>query len=208
MTGKEYKPLQQEYSRLSSRYDSRWRDYVIASVQATLQRLDLTEGNRILDIGCGTGVLLAELSRAVPNAALTGIDMSAEMLDVARQRLGRAADLRQAAAESLPFDDAEFDVVISTSVFHFIRQPVEALHEIRRVLQENGKLVITDWCDDYLLCRLCDLLLRLLNPAHYRTYSTDELGELLNQAGFKNIVIERYKIGWLWGMMTAQADKG
>lgn len=208
MKQNEYNPLLREYSRIAARYDTRWRFYVEASVRETLRRLHAAPGDRILDVGCGTGMLLAELSLAVPGAKLAGVDLSGEMLEVARHRVGPDTDLRQARAEALPFDDAGFDVVVSTSVFHFIRQPVAALREMRRVLAPAGKLVMTDWCDDYLTCRICDVLLRVFSRAHFRVYGTDEFRALLARAGFDNAVVEPYKINWLWGLMTATAGPG
>jgi hypothetical protein len=59
--------------------------------------------------------------------------------------------------------------------------------------------VITDWCDDYLACRLCSIYLRLLRKAHFRAYTQRECGDLLRRSGFVDVVVERYKIDWLWG---------
>jgi len=72
-----------------------------------------------------------------------------------------------------------------------------------RVLKPGGHLVITDWCDDYLACRICNVYLRLTNRAYYKTYRETECRELLAEAGHPGATIERYKINWLWGLMTA-----
>jgi len=197
--------LVQEYRALAVDYDSRWSFYVAATVQGTLARLVVNEGERVLDVGCGTGVLLAELGRLHPALSLTGIDPVDEMLDVARTRLPESVTLLQGWAEALPFADASFDKVLSCSMFHYSRKPQQVLAEIRRVLAPGGALVLTDWCDDYLSCKLCDLWLRLFNKAHYRIYSSSELQEQLELAGFAGVKVERYKINWLWGLMTAQA---
>ncbi len=76
-----------------------------------------------------------------------------------------------------------------------------------RVLRPNGRLVVTDWCDDYVACRICDLWLRLFNRAHFRTYGEKQCRQLLEQAGFTAVRVDRYKINWLWGLMTAAAQK-
>lgn len=133
--------------------------------------------------------------------------MSGDMLEVARRRLGAAIDLEQARAEALPFGDATFDVVVSTSAFHFIRQPVAALRETFRVSKPSGRVVITDWCHDYLACRIYDMFLRAFSRAHFRTYGSREYRELLAEAGFASLDVERYRINWLWGLMTATATK-
>src|SRR5712692_8456050 len=71
----------------------------------------------------------------------------------------------------------------------------------------GGRVVITDWCDDYVACRLCNVYLRLTSKAHYKTYRQAECAALLKEAGHALARIERYKINWLWGLMTAVAEK-
>jgi ubiquinone/menaquinone biosynthesis C-methylase UbiE len=129
------------------------------------------------------------------------------MLDIARAKLRPAAELKPGRAERLPFLDEAFDVVVSTSTFHYLRRPDEALHEIARVLKPGGKVVITDWCHDYLACHVYDLILRCFNRAHFRTHGRDECRRFLEDSKFQSIDIDRYKINWLWGLMTAKAQK-
>jgi len=87
------------------------------------------------------------------------------------------------------------------------REPIAALQEMRRVLRPDGQLIITDWCDDYWSCRVCDLYLRLFNHAHFKTYRERECVQLLQEAGYAVVHIDRYRINWLWGMMTARVMK-
>ena len=203
--GSEKHPVVEEYGRLASDYDARWSFYVEATTRETLARLTLRPGERLLDIGCGTGALLHRLSQQSPGAQLTGVDPVPEMLTVARRRLPPEVELRQGWAERLPFQRERFDVVVSCNAFHYFREPVAALHEMGRVLAPGGRLVITDWCDDYFSCRACDLYLRLFRPAHVKVYRQEECRHLLLKAGYRNVDIDRYKINWLWGMMTATA---
>lgn len=192
-----------EYNSLAPEYDERWFRYVRLSVRETIRRLDFRASERLLDIGCGTGTLLRAVAKSFPDAMLNGIDPSPEMLAAAREKLGYRTELRVGIAESLPFDDDSFDVVVSSSSLHYWRHPETALAEIVRILKPNGRIVITDWCGDYLPCRVCDMYLRLVNRAHYRTFGTKKFARLLESAGFGNTRIDRYRISWLWGLMTA-----
>ena len=194
-------PLHAEYAREAAGYDARWAAYLDRTTRAVLDRLDAQAGERILDVGCGTGWLLERLGRAVPTARLTGVDPVPEMLALARRRLSASAvDLREAAAERLPFDDGSFDAVVSASVFHYVRQPETALSEMRRVLRPGGRLVLTDWNGDFLTCRLIGVYLRWQRRALFRIYRPTELRQLLRQAGFDAVEIDQYRAGWPWGM--------
>ena len=181
--------VREEYARLAPHYDRRWAGYVAASVRETLSRLAARPGERVLDVGCGTGALLGALEGAVPGVL----------------GAGAAVPLVAADAARLPFRAGSFDAVVSSSSFHYWPDPDAALGEIARVVRPGGRVVVTDWCDDYLACRVCDVLLRAVNPAHRRAYGTAACAALLTRAGYTAAAIERYKINWLWGLMTARA---
>lgn len=200
-------PVLREYARLAPQYDSRWSFYVRSSVENTDERLPIREGQRLLDVGCGTGQLLAALQNRMASAHLAGVDPSSEMLAVARSRLANDLPLVAARAESLPFLDASFDWIVSTSVFHYFREPQAALREFHRLLKPTGSLVITDWCDDYLACKICDALLRVFSRSHFRTYTCGQFDHLLREASFEPLRIDRYRISRIWGLMTVRAEK-
>lgn len=200
-------PIVKEYSRLAPEYDTRWSFYIEATTSATIARLSLPPTGRVLDVGCGTGALLQELARKFPQVTLVGIDPVPKMLAVARGRVPPSTELREGWVEELPFEDNDFDVVVSCNMFHYLWQPVSALMEMSRVLRPGGELLITDWCDDYLACRVCDWWLRLFSPAHVKVYRERECLRLLKEAGHPQAHIERYKINWLWGLMTVRVTK-
>lgn len=196
-----------EYRSLAARYDRKWATYIAATVRETLKRLPQAHKGRLLDVACGTGALLDAVSAVRPNMTLAGVDLTPEMLDVARQRLGSRASLACGTADALPFRTAGFDIVVVANSFHFFQGPEDVLTEICRVLRPDGTLIITDWCDDYLTCRVCDRLLRLFDPAHHRIYGSDDCQALLARRGFEVAGLDRYKISWLWGLMTVTARK-
>lgn len=101
------------------------------------------EGQRILDVGCGDGTLLAELARR--GAIVTGIDTNPRMLAAARER-ARAETVEiilvEGNAGALPFPDTTFDVVVAVTVLCFMNDAGRAFMEMARVLKAGGRLVI------------------------------------------------------------------
>lgn len=124
------------------------------------------------------------------------------MLSAARAKLGSRALLALGEAAALPFRAQAFDLAFSASVLHYWREPAAALSEIGRVLAPGGRAVITDWCADMWLDRLRDRVLRRIERAHFRVHRAAELAALLEEGGFREVRVERYRMGPLWGMMT------
>jgi ubiquinone/menaquinone biosynthesis C-methylase UbiE len=109
---------------------------------AVLRRLRRLPHRRVLDLGCGTGLLLARLRREFPRAEVIGCDFSRGMLgEAARHRRVRA--LVQATALALPFVDHHFDAVVSTEAFHWFPDQARALREMSRVLAPKGHLLVS-----------------------------------------------------------------
>ncbi|MGD0863492.1 MAG: class I SAM-dependent methyltransferase [Candidatus Limnocylindrales bacterium] len=104
------------------------------------------EPRAILDVGCGTGSLLRLAAARFPEARLWGVDPAEQMLAVAKASMGGEprVQLVCAGAERLPFDDAAFDLVVSSNSFHHWVDQAGGMAEIGRVLAPNGCLVMTD----------------------------------------------------------------
>src|SRR5690625_1830307 len=107
---------------------------------AVLARLRAAGSRRIVDVGCGTGILSTRIAEELTPAAVYGCDMSEGMLDKARAR-STAVQWMRTPAETMPFDDASIDAVISTNAFHFFDQPA-AVAEFHRVLARGGLMII------------------------------------------------------------------
>lgn len=119
--------------------------------QKTIALAGLKTGESVLDVGCGTGNLVIEAKRHVGRTGVvTGIDASPEMIARARRKAGKAgleATFEQAIVEKLPFPDATFDVVFSTTMLHHLpdKPRRQCLAEIRRVLRPSGRLLAVDF---------------------------------------------------------------
>ncbi len=199
--------VKEEYAQLAGEYDERWSEYIASSTRETVRRLSLDAGDRLLDLGCGTGVLLEQVLARWPATRAVGTDLSGPMLAVAQARLGNRTPLVQADVSALPFATHSLDVAVSNSSLHYWPDPDRAIAEITRVLRPGGRLVITDWCGDYLTCRLLGLGLRLTGRAHERAYRSAELARLLENAEYHELSVERYRLDWFWGLMTATATR-
>lgn len=112
-------------------------------------RVGKLRGTRVLEVGCGTGRLAAELARV---ARVWAVDPSPAMLEVARANVPPSVGLRRARAEQLPFRDGWFDRVVARLVVHLLDRPAAFL-EWRRVLGREGRAVIATF-----------------DPAHFGAY--------------------------------------
>lgn len=105
----------------------------------------IAAGDRVLDVACGTGVLARDLlDRVRPEGVVVGLDRNEGMLDVARRTMP-AIEWRLGLAESLPFPDASFDVVVSQFGLMFFEDRVAALKEMNRVLRPGGRMALAVW---------------------------------------------------------------
>ena len=110
---------------------------------------DLAEGERVLDLGSGGGIdVLLSARRVGPSGFAYGVDMTAEMLELARANATAAgvtnAEFRRGHIEDLPFDDASIDVVISNCVVNLSTDKAAVLAETYRVLVPGGRIGISD----------------------------------------------------------------
>lgn len=111
-----------------------------------LEYVDLPPRPNVLDLGCGTGRLLDRLAAKFPDLRGTGLDLSPEMVRVARQSNRHRPRLIyvEGKAESLPFAEGQFDAVFNTISFLHYLEPKQILNEVARVLSPGGRFYLVD----------------------------------------------------------------
>ena len=115
-----------------------------------IEQAQIKPGNRVLDLGCGTGTLTIMLKQSVPQAYLTGLDGDAEVLAIAQSKANQAgAEIKWEAGLSyeLPYLDNSFDAVVSCLVTHHLNaaDKLRTFQEVLRVLQPGGRFHIADF---------------------------------------------------------------
>ncbi|MBL3703114.1 methyltransferase domain-containing protein [Sulfitobacter sp. BDSS02] len=122
---------------------------VVSQREDTLRRISVKNGERVLDIGSGPGFLAAQIAdQTGPDGEVIGVDISEQMVTRATQRINADwLSYRCADATDLPFEDAYFDVVVSTQVAEYVPDVAKFCSEISRVLKPNGRglVLATDW---------------------------------------------------------------
>jgi len=118
--------------------------------QRLLRQAHLEPGQRVLDLGCGTGTLAIEAKQVQPEAEIVGLDGDFEVLERARAkaRMARAAiQFDQGLSTDLPYDDDSFDIILATLFFHHLmgKDKRKTASEIARVLKPGGELQVADW---------------------------------------------------------------
>jgi ubiquinone/menaquinone biosynthesis C-methylase UbiE len=153
---------------------------------------------RGLDVGCGTGRLLAFVHEAWPGAKFTGLDLSAPYLGEARRLIGRTARVKlvEGAAEKLPFDDRSLDIVFSSFLMHELPQDVRlaVLAEMARVVKSDGLVVIVDSLqkgDHSGWDGLLDLFPHYFHEPYYAEYANGSLVDWAAEAGLVATASER-----------------
>lgn len=125
----------------------------------------IRSGDRVLDVACGTGVVA--LTAARRGAQVTGIDLTPELVDRARENaaiIGLEAVFEQGDVEALPLADAAFDVVVSQFGHMFAPRPAVAIDEMLRVLKPGGRVAFATWPPQFFIGKLFAILGRYAPP--------------------------------------------
>ncbi len=134
------------YRRYASVYDALFGPVLQPGRKAVIEALGCRPGERVLEVGVGTGL---SLPMYPPHVRVTGIDLSREMLEKARVRVRRrqlanVEDLREMDAEAMDFADASFDKVVAMYVVSVVQQPANLLRELHRVCKPQGEIFIVN----------------------------------------------------------------
>ncbi len=158
------------------------------------------EGDRVLDIGCGTGTLAIEAARRVgASGRVEGVDPAPEMIERAKTKAEAAgvdAGFRLAAIEDLPYPDDHFDVVLNTLVYHHLPGPVQqkGLEEMRRVLAPGGRLFIVDFkIGDTFLHRVASSFMSHHHDDEEERGELDAAFTIAQRLGFEAVELERFR---------------
>jgi SAM-dependent methyltransferase len=166
--------------------------------EALLRQAEIQAGQRVLDLGCGTGTLATMVKCSYPTAEVFRLDADAETLKLAHAktaRVGLEVQLDQGLASALPYAAASFDRVLSNLFFHHLLDEVkdQAILEVRRILRPGGEFHIADWGKPTgTVMRLAFLGIQLLDGfATTRDSVRGVLPDILSLAGFDAVELTR-----------------
>jgi phosphatidylethanolamine/phosphatidyl-N-methylethanolamine N-methyltransferase len=195
------------YDKLAAVYDVFFGPILHPGRLLALQRMGIEPGDRVLEVGCGTGINAA----LYPHSChVTGIDFSASMLEKARGRVRRKrlqhVQLMEMDAAALTFADASFDIVYAPYLVNCVSDPLQVVREMRRVCKPGGKIVILNHfrSTNWFMSRFD----RALTPltVHIGFKSDLDLPGFLAQTGLQPVSIEKVSISRLWSLVICSRD--
>ena len=190
------------WSRCAERYDQGFGGLVTEAIGPLLDAAGVAAGNRVLDLGTGSGLVAAAVHDRGGRAV--GIDFSKAMISVAR-RTHPAIEFHEGDAESLAFDSGDFDAVVGNFVLHHLGRPAAALGEAYRVLRDDGRIALTVWADPAKL-EAFGLFFSAMeehgDPGElphgplFGVSDLDAFARMLLEAGFRDPRVAELSIGW------------
>ncbi|MEJ2251293.1 MAG: class I SAM-dependent methyltransferase [Candidatus Lokiarchaeota archaeon] len=190
-------------------FDEKRYGYLRFFQKHLIKKLNLTESQNFLDIGCGTGWAVRYAANIIKEGGKAyGIDFSSKMIEKAKINSLNYENLQffKVSARKLPFEDNYFNKIICTNAFHHFPEPLEVLKEVFRVLLPGGKIFIMGpTADGFIMSRINKRVMRK-EPEHVKFYSTKEYQCLFKQS---HLEYETSKIfmTFMWPMKIHIAKK-
>jgi ubiquinone/menaquinone biosynthesis C-methylase UbiE len=131
------------YDLTAEMYDVRYAEEQAVKYKAALEHLNIVRHGKVLDVGCGTGLLFSNV--AAEAETVVGVDISSKLLRQAKERARdfQNVHLVQADADHLPFKNDHFSVVFAFTVLQNMPKPLETLSEIKRIAEQGASVVVT-----------------------------------------------------------------
>ena len=191
------------YDKLAKVYDLIFGPTLHPGRLAAIQRMNIQPGERVLEVGVGTGINLSLYPR---EAVVTGIDFSSSMLEKARARAARPdappVRLLQMDAADLKFADDSFDIVYAPYLISVVPDPVKVAREMRRVCRPGGRIIFLNHflSPNPVLSRIE----RLISPftIHIGFKSDLDLPAFVAQADLEPLSIEKVNVPKIWSLVT------
>jgi len=195
------------YDKLAKFYDLIFGPTLHPGRLQAIQRMDIQPGERVLEVGVGTGINLSLYPR---HCTVTGIDFSGSMLEKARERAARKGirnmRLLQMDAGDLKFADGSFDIVYAPYLISVVPDPVRVAQEMHRVCRYGGRIIFLNHflSPNGLLSRIE----RLISPytIHIGFKADLDLPAFLAQANLQPVSIEKVNVPRLWSLVTCVKD--
>ena len=149
----------------------------------------------LLDVGCGTGLMIELLARECPNLRCTGLDLTPKMIEVARAKRLPNAEFLVGDSENLPFAAESFDAVICANSFHHYPNPQKFFDGAARVLRPGGRLILRDYTAAkpvlWLMNHTEMPLANWIGHGDVRAYAPEEVRAFCGNAGLEVLALER-----------------
>ena len=176
------------FNRCASDWDKEVDEEEFSKLKKVIKIADIKRGERVLDVGCGTGIFLPLLKEAAgKKGEVVALDFSSNMLKKAKEKFGEQFRYIQAEAENMPLEDSSFDKVISFASFPHFSDKKKAISEIWRVLRPGGKLLIAHPASRK---RINSIHREIGGAVRNDTIPNNEkITDLFKKAGFTNVKI-------------------
>ncbi|GCE16975.1 class I SAM-dependent methyltransferase [Dictyobacter kobayashii] len=206
-------------------YNQTWKTFSDKTLAATIATIDLErlqeipaikeKQPEILDVACGTGLLLQQLARLLPQADSHGIDQSPDMLIQAQKLLANMPNIHLAqgtlkgdSMATLPYQPAAFDLITCTNTFHYLDNPQAVLEGLATLLAPHGQLILEDYARRPFPFpwRTFEWFIKRIDPQHNKAYTLPEAQKICEKAGLHILAASTFSAGLVWRGWVLRAE--